>query len=251
MTTSKKSAGIFIALCVSLNLLSSLQNAIADEQNQTSPASAQSDAAKSVNSNDNTGSSPAASTQASSSAPLAGGVQKVELSLEKLRDIGLDLKEVTMSARHLYDEVSIQPVSMVTEPEVIGRGIIINIPVATQAAGPPAPPNPKRVAVAMNSMGPIITTMQQNADDFVKYHKQIDVSDEAQEKLAPLVKKWVEAADNIGGQYKILETLTKGPNYDNANIAKICQNVQQDVYVLDKVRRDVYKIIKNDGAKKH
>jgi len=179
-------------------------------------------------------------------AGIQGGVQKVHISLEKLRDVGLDLKQVTTSARHLYDEVTIQPVSVITEPEVVGRGIIINIPIGTRPVGLPQPPNPKRVDQSMTIMRPIISTLKQNADDFVLQNKELDVSPEAKEKLEPLVKKWVELADNIGGQLKGLEPLTKGPAYDNSSIAAICVNIQQDAFLLDKVRRDAFKIIKKE-----
>lgn len=192
----------------------------------------------------------AAKTDATPSAPLQAGIQKVDISLEKLRDIGLDLKQVTTSARHLYDEVSIQPVSLVTTPEVIGRGIIINIPVGTNPVGPPAPPNPRRVESAMSAMRPIIETLKTNADSFVTQHKELDVSPETQEKMAPLVQDWVKAANNLAGQLGVLEPLVKGPNYDNGAIAKVCQNIQQDAYVLDKIRRDAYKIIKKEEKKK-
>lgn len=179
-------------------------------------------------------------------AGIQGGVQKVHISLEKLRDVGLDLKQVTTSARHLYDEVTIQPVSVITEPEVVGRGIIINIPIGTRPVGLPQPPNPKRVNQAMDNMRPIITTLKQNADDFVSQNKELDVSPQAKEKLEPLVKKWVELADNIGGQLKGLDPLTTGPSYDNSSIASICVNIQQDAFLLDKVRRDAFKIIKKE-----
>ncbi len=185
-----------------------------------------------------------------SSQPLQAGVKKVDISLEKLRDIGLDLKQVSTSARHLYDEVMIQPVSIMTEPEVIGRGIIVNIPIGTSPVGPPAPPNPKRVERAMDAMRPIISTLKKNADEFVDQKKELDVSPEAAEKLDPIVKKWIEAADNIAGQLKVLEPLTTGPKYDNSAIAAQCKNIQQDAYVLDRLRRDAFKIIKKEEKKK-
>lgn len=195
---------------------------------------------------------PAATTTEASptSAPLTAGVQKVDLSLEKLRDLGLDLKQVSTSARHLFDEVSIQPVSLNTMPEVVGRGTIIYIPVSTSPAGPPVPPNPRRVEQAMNIMRPIINTLKQNADEFVQQHQVLDVSDESKEKLRPIVKSWVESATNIAGNLAKLEPLTKGPSYDNVAIAGVCKNIQQDAFILDKLRRNAYKIIKKEEKAK-
>src|SRR6516225_8812705 len=63
-------------------------------------------------------------------------IQKVELGLTQLRDIGLDLKHVMSACRHLYDEVTLQPVTIETEPELIANGVLISIPIATQPIGP-------------------------------------------------------------------------------------------------------------------
>ncbi len=66
-------------------------------------------------------SEPSASISAEPVAPptgrsLTSGARSVELSLESLRDIGLDLKHLLKSASTSYDEVSIRPVSLITEP---------------------------------------------------------------------------------------------------------------------------------------
>jgi hypothetical protein len=207
----------------------------------------------------NSASPPAAGDAASSTAApaspstttLTGGVKKVDLSLEKLRDVGLDLKRVMTGARHLYDEVSIQPVTVITEPEVVGRGMIINIPIGTRPVGPPQPPRKDRVDLSMNDMRPVITILKKNADDFVADRSQLDLPADIEQKLNPLVKDWISGVDRIAADLKSLDPLTTGPNYDNASIAAVCTDIQKNAKGLDEARRKVYKIMKKEDKRLH
>jgi hypothetical protein len=179
--------------------------------------------------------------------PLEGGVQKVELSLDHLREVGLDLKQVMTSSRHLYDEVMIQPVAMITQPEMIGPGMIINIPVGTRSVGPAQQPRKDRVDMAMNNMAPIISMLKKNADDFVSQEKELDVSPDTQTKMEPLVKDWLAGVNQISAELAQLQSLTAGPTYDNAAIASACTEMQKTAKELDKVRGKAFKIIKKEG----
>ncbi|HEY9791352.1 MAG TPA: hypothetical protein V6D22_13195 [Candidatus Obscuribacterales bacterium] len=187
-----------------------------------------------------------ATAVAAPSRTLEGGVQKVDLSLEHLRDVGLDLKEIMTSSRHLYDEVTIQPVAMITQPSMVGPGVIINIPVGTRPVGPPQQPRKDRVDLAMNNMAPIIKLFKKNADEFVADQKELDVSDDAKAKLHPLVGDWVTGVNKISSELQQLESLTQGPQYDNAAIAAICGNMQQSARDLDKVKDKAFKIMKRE-----
>lgn len=180
---------------------------------------------------------------------LKGAVKKVEISLETLRDVGLDLKEIMTSSRHLYDEVTIQPVTLITQPSMVGPGTIINIPIGTMPVGPVQPPRKTRVDVAMNSMSPIINMFKQNADDFVREEKQLDVSPEAKVLLDPLVQDWIANVDKIYSQLQQLVSLTRGPVYDNGAIASVCQDMQRTAGDLDKIRNKMFKIIKKENRR--
>jgi hypothetical protein len=181
--------------------------------------------------------------------PLEGGIQKIDLSLEHLRDVGLDLKQVTTSCRHLYDEVNQQPVSIMTSPSMIGAGTIINIPIGFQQVGTPAQPRKSRVDQAMSIMTPIITTLKKNSDDFVAEEKTLDVTPEVQNDLTPLIGQWTSGINEISAQLNQLQGLTSGPAYDNASISTICSSMQKRAQSLDKVRGQAFKIIKKASKK--
>jgi len=183
------------------------------------------------------------------SAPLKGGVQKVELDLEKLRDVGLDLKEILRAASSLYDEVTIQPMRIITQPTMIGSGTIINIPVGKQPVGPPQPARKERVDLAINGMKPIINLLKKNVDDFVEDKKQLDLPDNVMTKLESRFKEWIDAVNKMAAKQIQLEQITQSPPYDNKAIADLTASIQTDVKNLDKTRLAIYKVVRKEGKR--
>lgn len=182
-------------------------------------------------------------------ATLSGGVHKVELSLEMLRDVGLDLKHLISAASHLYDEVTIQPVTVQTEPEVVGMGTIIYIPIGTTPIGPPAPPRKDRLDLAMNQLVPQITLMKKNVDDFVSGKDQLDLPPDVIDELKPMTTQWVQVVDDAATQLNKLQPLVQGPKYDNAAIAAQAVQIQQDAKKLEDLRKKIYKVIRKEGKR--
>lgn len=191
----------------------------------------------------------AGSEASTKSPPLQGGVQKVELSLEKLRDVGLDLKHTLKAVGGLYDEVTIQPVTLITEPEVVGRGIIIQIPIGTQPVGPRQPARKDRVDLEMSSIRPEITLLKTNVDEFMSGHRQLDLPDDVLTELQPETKKWVEIVNQLSDQLSKLNQLTGGPPYDQDGIAAVAVDMQKEIKQLDETRRKIYKVIRKEGKR--
>jgi len=194
------------------------------------------------------GADSASSTTAGSTA-LTGKVQKVELNLEKLRDVGLDLKHTLKALSSLYEEVTTQPVSIVTEPEVIGMGTIIYIPVGTQPVGPVQPARKQRVDLEMNAIKPEVTQMKTNVDEFLSGHAQLDLPSDVMSELQPEIKTWVATVENLSGNLAQLTQLTQGPPYDQPDIAGKTVDMQKEIKQLDETRRKIYKVIRKEGKR--
>lgn len=175
--------------------------------------------------------------------------KKVELSLDQLNDVGLDLKQVLSSCQHLYDEVMCQPVTVITEPEMIGPGVVINLPVGTEPTGPPRPARKERVDLIMAQIRPIITMLTKNGDQFLKDSQVAGFPEDVQAKIQPLLKKWIMYADDVYAKLLELEKLTPGPAYDNYAIAEKIKLVQEDIKQIDEVRRPIYKLVQKEGKK--
>lgn len=182
-------------------------------------------------------------------APLQGGVKLVAPTLGHLHDLGLDLKHLMTGASHLYDEVNIAPVSLETMPEVVGRGIIINIPIGTQQMGPPAPPRKDRLNLAMAQITPVVTQLKQDVDLFVSGHQRLDITDETRSELKPVLENWITSVNSLAKQLDNLQSLTAGPNYDNAQISQAAQQVQGHCQALQKDLKKVYKAIQREGKR--
>jgi hypothetical protein len=176
--------------------------------------------------------------------PLEAGVQKVRLTLEDLRDVGLDLKNILKATSSLYDEVTIQPMRVITEPEVIGMGTIINIPIQTVPAGPVQPANPKRVALAMNNIKPTVQQFQATVDQFMNGEKQLDLPDDIHKMMQPDLDTWASTVTLLSQQEQQLEQLTASAPYNQPAIAQNCQAMQKNIKALDVVRRSIYKTLK-------
>lgn len=190
------------------------------------------------------------SSTSSSGTPMQAGVQLIELNLGMLRDVGLDIKNLIKAADSLYDEVTIQPVTVITEPEVVGRGIIVNIPVGTRPIGPPAPPKKARVDQAMSQMQPIVTLLKKDADEFQSGHARLDISDDTRNDLKPYFDTWIKTVNDVSTNMDKLVSITQGPPYDNSSIAQAVGVVHQDAQRLDEVRRKIYKYLQKEGKQK-
>lgn len=190
---------------------------------------------------------PAADT--SSSPKLQVGVKLVEVSLEHLHDIALDLKHVMSGASHIYDEVNIQPVSLQTMPEVIGHGIVINIPYGTMPSGPPAPPRKARLDVAMHEISPIILQLKSDADEFLSGQRRLDISEDTRTELRPVFESWAKSVTAMAETLTSLNTLTAGPKFDNAAISQAAQQLQTSCRTLQKDLKKVYKKFQKEGRK--
>jgi hypothetical protein len=183
-----------------------------------------------------------AQANAPSARSLKSGVQKVEFSLEKLREVDVDLKRMLKSATNLNEEVTIQPMSLVTQPDVVA-GNIVNLPVAVQAAGEFMPPRKEKVNEAMRSLRPMVAQLKADADAFVANTNQLDLTVGVSAQLGPRLKEWGQVVNRLAKEELRLEQLTAGPGYDNEAIGRITGFIQNDIKKLEANRKDIYKVI--------
>jgi hypothetical protein len=225
--------GLAFSLAVMISGLCNNQQCLAEDQ-----AIAQADSVATSQPQD-TAIPPASDTT------LKGAVQSIQLNLEVLRDIGLDIKKLRSASEELYNEVTLQPVSLQMQPNVVGMGTIIYTPVA--AAPVYMAPRKKRVDLAMNDMRPIVTLMKEDVDAVLSGQRKIDLPENTDEVLDPLLKIWENLVNRIFTQYSSLEPLTQTSNYDNKAIARIAHAIHKDTKTLEDTRKKVFKIIQKAG----
>lgn len=191
-----------------------------------------------------------ATAATTSTSPLSGQVELVEVNLSTLRDLGLDIKRVHHGAAALVDEVSRQPIDIQTVPNVVGFNQIVNIPVGFTGGGY-VPPRKAAVDAAMDAMEPWIDIAKASVDAIKEGHKKLDLDDATKQELAPQFKQWESLVNETYNHLQTLKTLTKGPSYDNAAIAEQASAIAKDAKSLDKVRREVYKVLQREGKETH
>jgi hypothetical protein len=188
-------------------------------------------------------------TTTSNTQPFKLVATKVVISLDQLNDVGLDLKHILTICRHLYDEVMIRPMDVITEPEMIGTGTVIQLPVALEPTGPPKPPRKDRVDLLMSEIRPVITLFIKNGNEFLADNQEAEYPQPMKDKLAPLMKTWTVHADDLYARLLVLEKLTVGPEYDNYAIADTIKSIEQDIQQIDEVRRPIYKLVQQEGKR--
>jgi hypothetical protein len=194
------------------------------------------------------GETPTDASAAPSSVQLQGTVQKISLDLNQLRDVGLDLKHLVKSLSSLYDEVTIQPMTMISEPEVVGP-VVISIPTVPVPAGPPEPPRKERVDLAMSSIKPTIDLMKSNVNEFVAGQVQFDLPEATITQIKPLFDQWVSGVNDLYSKELELETMAAGPPYNNYKIADQTMNMEKEIKKLDESRHAIFKIVRAEGEK--
>jgi hypothetical protein len=192
----------------------------------------------------------AAQNDAQSSAPtktLSGGAQVVVLTLNDLRDVGVDLDHLRTAASHLYDETTMQRVTLQTRPSLVGPGTVINIPVGTTPTGEYIQPRPRRVGAAMAAIRPIATLLKTDMDSFLTEEKQLEVPGVTQDELQSVMKQWSKSVDNIYGQLQLLEPLTEHPPYNQGAISQATWAIVEDAKELERLRRIMHKALQREG----
>ncbi len=188
-------------------------------------------------------------TSTTPSKSLQGSVEKVELGFDKFQDIGLDLKTILRASTSLYEEVTRQPVRILTQPEMIGNGTFINLPVGTEPTGPPAPARKDRLDAAMKRMEPVIDTLKKDVDEFISGKKQLDLPPYLINRLQPQFQAWIKGVNSIAIKQRQLEQITYGPPYDNTTIAALASLISDNVKELDKIRLEIYKVTRKENKR--
>jgi hypothetical protein len=177
---------------------------------------------------------------------LEGSVQKITLDLDQLRDVGLDLKHLVKSLSSLYDEVTCEPMGMLSEPEMVGP-VIISIPTIMTPIGPPQPARKERVDLAMSEIKPVIDMMKKNVNQFVSGQVKFDLPDSTMAQIQPLFDLWISDVNDLYSKELVLEGMTQGPPYNNYKIADQTMAMEKEIKKLDKSRHSIFKIVRAEG----
>jgi hypothetical protein len=165
-----------------------------------------------------------------STTQLTGTVQ-IDTTLNDLRDARLGATRVRKAAANLYDEMTRQQVTMMSQPNMVGNN---NFSIPRPVFGGYLPPRPKWVKEEMAEIAPIIKLFKEDVDAAIESNRRTEVDDSTRKTLDSLrtdVFARVQKAFEIVTQ---LEPLTGGPTFENTKVAELAKSLDEEMKQLDR-----------------
>lgn len=183
------------------------------------------------------------SPDASKNSALQGNVKSVEIeAAEALRQMGDCLKKIERAGLELMGEATRQDYIAVGDPDVIGTMIIPAIPPPTgmMAIGPYLPIREKMMDYYLDQIGKLIPIYAEYADALV-------MPDSTKAQSSVLLKQMAAPFDDARARYMELMELSKDiKNGHNQKIAEISVILHDDMQKIDKLRVQVFQLLKNE-----
>ncbi len=175
------------------------------------------------------------------SAPLSP-IRSAEVQLKRM---GEGIHRVKTAACDLTRECSQQDEMMGGEIDFIGTDVIPIMPATAEGFGPPQylPPRKKYVDLHMTQLTQLIPILQDDINSITL----ADADEKA--KAAPSLTNIGSLMKDINVHVANLKSLTVAPPYDNAGIVNEATAVHQDVSQIDKLRKEIYSMVKKDPDK--
>lgn len=176
---------------------------------------------------------------------IQGGVVKVEVSLNDLRDARLAVSRVRKAAANLYDEVTRQEMTMTSNPNMIGT-TVISIPTPS-FTGQYLPPRSRWVKASIREISPIMNLFKEDVDVALESNRHVDVSDATSKQLDPLRNELFSSVKSSFETYEQLASLTEGPGYDNRAIADKSKSLDKEMKQLDRTLKKGVSILQKEA----
>jgi len=191
--------------------------------------------------------SAASATAPSATTTLSGSIQKITVDLNRLNDVGRDLKHVVKSLSSIYDEASYEPASFTSEPEMIGPTVVM-FPMLVRPIGmPPQPMRKERVDLAMSEIKPVIDMLAKNVNRYVNGQVKLDLPDDIMTQIQPHLDAWVSGMGQLNTMETALEGMTQGPPYNNDKVGNQALAMEKQIKKLDENRRAIFSIVRKEG----
>lgn len=183
-----------------------------------------------------------------SKSPLSGQIKAIDVeAAECLRQMGDCLKKMERAALELMGEATRQDYISVGDPDVIGTMIIPAIPSPSGmlAVGPYLPIRDKFMDYYLDQIGKLIPIYAEYTDSLV-------MPPQLKERANSTLKQMLPQFEDAKARYMELLALrkdTKTPH--NEKIAALSVQIHDDMQSMDKLRKEVFALLKeNEKASK-
>lgn len=176
---------------------------------------------------------------------LQGGVVKVGVALNDVRDARLSVSRVRKAAANLYDEVTRQQMTMSYNPNVVGTTVIMTP--SPSFSGAYLPPRRQWVNASMAEISPIMKLFKEDVDIAIESDRRADVSANAKESLDALRTDAFATVKTASDTFSNLESLTAGSSYDSGAIANASRTLSEEMKSLDKLLKKGISILQKEA----
>jgi hypothetical protein len=172
----------------------------------------------------------AANVQSSKPAPLQGSVQaSLKESNLALRDLGVSSHKLKKACSDLAAEMQRYGTTLQTiGPDAVGMMVIPSIDIPVPDTNNPLPPRKKWVDFYVAQIGQLVSLIQSDLQEIV-------IPQEAQSELGDALSQLQQADWPINNEYQDVVNLTKGDSYNQNQIVKEANDIQDQGAKMQKM----------------
>jgi hypothetical protein len=163
----------------------------------------------------------------------------------QIRTMGEAIHRMKRATSDLVAECTREDSMVGGEIDFIGTDIIPIMPATAEGFGGPVylPPRKKYIDLHMTQIAGLLPILNDDVTGMPA------LNDDERAKEAPDLSQMMALMKDIKAHYEKLQALTNLPPYDAATIANEATSIHQDVNQVDKLRKDIFKIVRSDPNK--
>lgn len=184
---------------------------------------------------------------AGSEAPIKGGVEQVEISLSRIRDVNLGVQRLKSDVKSLYEESTRQYVTIESSPSIIGTSVV-NIPYRFQT-GRYMPPRRKWVNNYLAQIGPDLRLLKEGVDETESGCRELLVPEGVKDDLQNIFSDWAKMVKEANHHFDDLEEYVSKSKLTNDELGSKALVLGNDMRGLEVTLKAAFKLVKTSQKK--
>ncbi len=178
---------------------------------------------------------------------LQGGVQQVEISLTRIRDLSQDVNHVKREVRELYDEATRKVVRIESSPNIIGT-TVISIPYRFET-GEYMPPRRKQVENYVAEIGPTLKLLKENVDETENGVRELLVPESLKDDFREILSDWSNYIKRANTHFDSLQEYVAKSKLTNQELGSKALQLGEDMKGMEMTLKTAFKLVKQSNKK--
>lgn len=199
------------------------------------------------NKKNNSPKAPVAQESQPASGVLQGGVQQVEVSLTRIRDVSQDVNHVKREVRELYDEATRKVVRIESSPNIIGT-TVVSIPYRFET-GEYMPPRRKQVENYVAEIGPTLKLLKENVEETESGVRELLVPESLKDDFREIFSDWSNYIKRANTHFDGLEEYVAKSKLTNQELGSKALQLGEDMKGMEVTLKAAFKLVKQANKK--